>query len=341
MGVQYHLWKNEDSSLTALKKEGLPDLLSVWKLTSEKGCKDHLWIDLENPTEAEIALLAKEFGIDGAILRDWDASAPHPRMHSFKDYDYVLLHRLFYNFEKQECEHRPVMIFRGQRFLITIHQSNLSRLFDYISSLALGHPEAFLSKGNARLFLHLLEGLVSDYGPILNHWQEDLEEIEEAILRGSQEPVTERILRFKKLVMIMRKALVPQRQTLVQVYERSNLSDAEESVRPYLKNVTEELSSLLRELESLGTQAASVFEIYAANITLDMSKSSHQLNITMQRLSVMSAIFLPLTFIVGVYGMNIEGMPELHWPNFYFFLWGAMVVIVSVLLYIFKKMKWY
>ena len=141
--------------------------------------------------------------------------------------------------------------------------------------------------------------------------------------------------------MIMRKALVPQRQTLVQVYERSNLSDAEETVRPYLKNVTEELSSLLRELESLGTQAASVFEIYAANITLDMSKSSHQLNITMQRLSVMSAIFLPLTFIVGVYGMNIEGMPELHWPNFYFFLWGGMVLIVGVLLYVFKKMKWY
>lgn len=341
MSANYYLWNQADGTLAADHAKDLAGLLPTWKSFRPQQENQQLWIDLENPSAEEIALLGVEFGIDSEILRDLETGSALPRMHSFRDYDFILLHRLFYHFDRQECEHRGVAIFRGQRFLITIHQSNLSRLFDYIGSLAKGHPEAFLSKGNSRLFLHLLEGLVSDYGPILNHWQEELEQIEEAIIRGSHAPVTERILRFKKLVMIMRKALVPQRQTLVQIYERSNLSESEENIRPYLKNVSEELSSLLRELEGLGAQAASVFEIYAANLTLDMSKSSHQLNITMQRLSVMSAIFLPLTFIVGVYGMNIEGMPELHWPNFYFFLWGGMILIVGVLLYVFKKMKWY
>jgi magnesium transporter len=72
-----------------------------------------------------------------------------------------------------------------------------------------------------------------------------------------------------------------------------------------------------------------------------MSKASHQMNAIMQRLSVVSAIFMPLTFIVGLYGMNIEGIPELHWPGFYYFLLGFMALIVVLLLILFKKLKWY
>lgn len=341
MSAKYYHWDARESVFKTKSLNNLAELVPVWKQAMFESSEDHIWIDLVNADSSEIMLLESEFGIDGATMKDLQGNSIIPRMHSFKNYDYVLLHRLFYSFENQDCEYRGVGIFRSRRFMITVHQDNLSRLFEYIGSLANSHPEAFLAKGNSRLFLHLLEGLVADYGPIVNQWQENLEQIEESILRGSQEPVTERILRFKKLVVTMRKALIPQRQALVQVYERSNLDDSEESVRPFLKNVSEEVSTLLRELEGLSSQAASVFEIYAANLTLDMSKSSHQLNVIMQRLSVMTAIFLPLTFIVGVYGMNIEGMPELHWPNFYFFLWSAMVVIVAVLLYVFKKLKWY
>ena len=341
MSSSYLIWKSESSVLENGKVFHLSDVVPFWKNSASSGSKDQIWIDLVNPDENDFKILESEFGIEREILIDLNQNSPIPRMHSFKNYDFILLHRIFYHFESQSCEHRGVAIFRGDRFLITIHQSNLSRLFDYIENLAKGHPEAFLAKGNSRLFLHLLEGLVADYGPILNQWQEELEEIEESILRGSHVPVTERILRFKKLVITLRKALAPQRQILVQVYERLNLTESEESIRSFLKDVSEEVSNLLRELESLGNQAASVFEIYAANLTLDMSKSSHQMNVTMQRLSVMSAIFLPLTFIVGVYGMNIEGMPELHYPNFYYFLWGTMIAIVAVLLIIFKKMKWF
>ena len=341
MSVQLYLWNAANETIETGSHQQLSEVIPLWQRTLSEHNSDCIWIDLSQPSPEDLALLESSFGIDAAAIRDLQTDSSLPRMHSFKTYDYVLLHRLFYSFEKQHCEHRGLGVFRGKRFLITVHQNNLSRLLEYIGNLALSHPEAFMAKGNSRLFLHLLEGLVADYGPIVHQWQEELEEIEESILRGSQAPVIERILRFKKLVVTMRKALIPQRQTLVQVYERSHLQESEEYVRQFLKNVSEELSSLLRELEGLSTQSASVFEIYAANLTLDMSKSSHQLNITMQRLSVMSAIFMPLTFIVGVYGMNIEGIPELHWPNFYFFLWGAMVVIVGLLLYFFKKMKWY
>ncbi len=341
MGFSYLFWNSANQALENKKASSLADVIPLWKKVTADGSEDHIWIDLVQPGPEEWKALSKEFGIDADIVQDLEQNSPLPRMHSFKNFDFILLHRVFYHFDSQTCEHRGVAIFRGHRFLITVHQPNLSRLFENIGNLAKGHPEAFLAKGNSRLFLHLLEGLVADYGPILNQWQEELEEIEESIIRGSQDPVTERILRFKKLVILLRKALVPQRQVLIQVYERLSLIESEEVIRPFLKDVSEEVSTLLRELEGLGTQAASVFEIYAANLTLDMSKSSHQMNITMQRLSVMSAIFLPLTFIVGVYGMNIEGIPELKWPNFYYFLWGTMIGVVVALLYIFKKMKWF
>lgn len=341
MILNYFIWRKESSRFESGTLNTLADVVPLWNLAIRQSDQDQIWIDLTDASGAELAELQTGLGLDEEALRDLTHDSPLPRMHSFKDYDYVILHRLFYDFSSQQCEHRGVAMFRGHRFLITSHKKHLGRLFDYIGSLVKGHPEAFLAKGNSRIFLHLLEGLVADYGPIVNRWQEELEEIEEAILRGSQAPVTERILRFKKLVVTLRKALIPQRQTLVQVYERSQLRPEEENIRPFLKDVSEEISNLLRELEGLSSQAASVFDMYAANLTLDMSKASHQMNAIMQRLSVVSAIFMPLTFIVGLYGMNIEGIPELKWPGFYFFLLGFMGLIVLLLLILFKKLRWY
>jgi magnesium transporter len=341
MAVTYSRWRAEAQTFEGGRLPSLDAFMDIWLEFNEIGSRDQLWLDLESATPEDFQLLETTFGLDGPSLKDIQAQSSLPKLHSFKNCDSILLHRLFYSFDQQQCEHRGVGIFRGPRFLITLHSEKLTRLFDHLQTLVKGHPEAFLARGNSRIFLHLLEGLVADYGPILNQWQENLEEIEVAILNGSQEPVTERILRFKKLVVTMRKSLIPQRQTLVQIYERLQLSDSEESIRPYLKDVAEEVSALLREIDGLGATAASVFDIYAAHLTIDMTKSSHQLNIIMQRLNVMTAIFLPLTFLVGVYGMNIEGIPELKIPGFYYFLWGAMALIVLTLLLVFKKLKWF
>jgi magnesium transporter len=341
MSIQVYLWKKNPGAFEVLTFTSVQEVVSLWNTVRRPDSEDQIWIDFNEVDPRLLATQGKEFDLEMDGLRDLQSETPFPRMHSFRTYDFVILHRLFYDFERQQCEHRGVAFFRGDRFLITVHRNHLSRLFDHVGSLVRGHPEAFLGKGNARIFLHLLEGLVADYGPILNRWQEELEEIEESILRGSQDPVTERILKFKKLVVTLRKALIPERQTLVQIYERTQLGDSEESVRPFLKDVSEEVSNLLRELEGLSFQAASVFDMYAANLTLDMSKASHQMNAIMQRLSVVSAIFMPLTFIVGLYGMNIEGIPELHWPGFYYFLLGFMALIVVLLLVLFKKLKWY
>jgi magnesium transporter len=341
MKVRYHVWRQEHLRLESGELDSFEALSQIWNSVLRNSTRDQIWIDLTDASSEQIVQMHGAFGLDAEALRDLAHHSPVPRMHSFKEYDYVILHRLFYDFESQQCEHRGVAIFRGDRFLITSHQAHLSRLFENLRGLVQGHPEAFLAKGNPRIFLHLLEGLVADYGPILNRWQEELEEIEESILRGSLAPVTERILKFKRLVVTLRKALIPQRQTLVQVYERSQLRSEEESIRPFLKDVSEEISVLIRELDSLSTQAASVFDMYAANLTLDMSRSSHQMNVVMQRLAVVSAIFMPLTFIVGVYGMNIEGMPELKWPGFYFMLLGFMALVVISLLIWFKRKNWY
>jgi len=341
MKARYTLWRKDVNRLESNEVDSMESLVQIWKTVRRDPAEDQIWIDLTDASPEQLVQMHGAFGLDADALRDLAHHSTVPRMHSFKEYDYVILHRLFYDFEQQHCEHRGVAIFRGANFLITSHQAHLSRLFDYLKGLVQGHPEAFLAKGNSRIFLHLLEGLVADYGPIVNRWQEELEEIEESILRGSLAPVTERILKFKKLVVTLRKSLIPQRQTLVQVYERSQLRADEESIRPFLKDVSEEISGLIRELDGLSAQSATVFDMYAANLTLDMSKSSHQMNVIMQRLAVVSAIFMPLTFIVGVYGMNIEGMPELKWPGFYFMLLGFMAVVVVSLLIWFKRKNWY
>ncbi|HCU23387.1 MAG TPA: magnesium and cobalt transport protein CorA, partial [Deltaproteobacteria bacterium] len=112
------------------------------------------------------------------------------------------------------------------------------------------------------------------------------------------------------------------------------------AARPYFKSAMDDMNALLQNLEALREHANSVFDVYAAILSIRLNESSHQLNYVMQRLTIGATIFLPLTFIVGVYGMNFEDMPERHWQGFYYILWALMISLVVGMLIFFRKKKW-
>ncbi|MCC6272045.1 MAG: magnesium and cobalt transport protein CorA, partial [Deltaproteobacteria bacterium] len=106
------------------------------------------------------------------------------------------------------------------------------------------------------------------------------------------------------------------------------------------KTAMDDMNALLQDLDSLREHAGAVFDVYAAVLTIKMTESSNQLNFVMQRLTIGATIFLPLTFIVGVYGMNFEYMPEFKWPGFYYILWGLMISLAVGMIVFFRKKKW-
>jgi magnesium transporter len=330
----------QDQGEVVYSFDSLSQLLEEVRQKSKSHQKFY-WVSLVDPTQDDLSLLDQTYELHPVIREDFEKHNPIPKFVSYRDYSYVLAHRVFYRFEEQNCENRCVSLIFNQKLIITLHQHHLKRTFDLVRERLLTEKELLGRLGVEYILFQILMSLVEDYRPIVSSWEAELEELEEMIFKGSLEPVTEKILKFKKLVLVMKRYLIPQRAIYQQIFEHCCLGQSEQHSVIFLKNVVDEMNSTLDDFESLGNQASSVFEVYAANLSIELNKSSHSLNQVMQRLSIMTAIFLPLSFIVGVYGMNIEGIPELKWSGFYFLLWGVMISIVCILLFVFKKLKWY
>jgi len=351
----------------ALKHHGL--MQDLW-LSQSSHQKRALWVDLQDTPESELEGLGKIFGFHPLSMKSAFSGANQPPiLQLFSNHAYLLLHRIFYRFEEESVEYRPVSAFFSSHVLITVHASHLSRLFQTNRTRAESAPQQYYRFGVGTVLLCIIEGLIADYGPILEQWQEDLDALEEEILNqrstgegpepsadgpaaktstyisreqsGQVKPMMPQILKYKKLAGHLRKSLHPQRQVLAQLNDHARNPWMDEQERPWVKHVLEEWNTLLREIDHLRTHVAGVFEVYATALTLEMTHSSNQQNRVMQRLNVITAVFLPLTFIVGVYGMNIPDIPEIKVPGFYSLLWGVMIGLSFSLIAIFKWMRWF
>lgn len=315
---------------------GASHALQAWQQPSAP-----LWISLEAPTQEDLHFLQQHFNLHPAHIRNLCETSNSPRFSPQADLNYLHIHRIFYDFEAEICDFRNISMLYSKNALITLTHPKLQRTLQNVQNRLRQDPQHTFNHGSGLIVLHLLEGLVHDYHPAVSEWQETLGNIEAMVLKERDESVIDHILRFKKLVTALHKYLMPQKLVLTQLYERFSAGQQDDYLAPFYKNVLDELCSLLRELDGVNAMAGSVFDTYAALLSLDLNRSTHKLNTVMQRLNVLSAIFLPLTFIVGVYGMNIHDIPELQWHGFYYVLWGFMLSMVFTMLFLFKKMRWY
>jgi Mg2+ and Co2+ transporter CorA len=237
---------------------------------------------------------------------------------------------------------------------VTVHRANLGRTFKTLFELVRNRAREVAEGGPAQVFELLVEAVLHDYKPILEDWQDTLDGLEQQAIRGSSEAekgahasahgnpgIAERILGFKKLVTAVRQALLREEKVLEAFHERVPEHLLGRLPRSRFRSLHLELRDLIVEFEKLRELAVSVFQVYAAVLNLEISQSGHHMNKIMERLAVVTSVFMPLTFIVGVYGMNIPGIPELELPSFYYILWGVMISIAALLLWVFKRLRWY
>lgn len=300
----------------------------------------HIWVDLEDPTEEEKNLLTDLFHFNPQAVEEVKQITGIPKITIYDQSLFLVMHRVFYDFETEGCQKREFEIFCSEKFIVTTHNSDLSRTFASTREKVRENPKKFLGRGTSYVLIKLLDLMVKDYLPVIGEWQDKVDDIEDQVLRGSQEKILDQILQFKKLAVTLRKNLIPQREIVAQLYEEVHLPFINVHIRAAFKAIVANMNALIHDLEGIREHAASVFEVYAAMLTIRMTESSHQLNFVMQRLTIAATIFMPLTFIVGVYGMNFEYMPEFHWKGFYYILWGFMISLTAGMIYFFKRKKW-
>jgi len=304
------------------------------------GPEESVWIDLEDPTPMVFSILGQYFKLDPQLIADHFAGIKSPHLY-FKNCVLFRTERVFYHFETERCSSRNLCGLMASGYLITLRPSTLSRLVGHVFATLEARGAEVLCKGSSAVLPLLFDELIEDYKPVLENWQNDIDQFEQNSLDNTSSQMLTEILRFKKLVTQLRhsfnRVYRDQRRLLIACPE-TFLSSAN---RSQLTQTINRLGRLLLEVEEIRQHTSSAYQVYAAALGLEMTRSSNHMNRIMERLAIVTSIFMPLTFIVGVYGMNIPDMPELHFQGFYFVLWAIMLTITGGLLYFFKKMRWY
>jgi len=295
------------------------------------------WVHVQgHPTEAALLSLEATFELHSLALEDVFNSGQRPKIEPFDDQLFVVVSLPAMVFDRVEVQ--QVSCFLGRNFLISFcvgdfapFESILKRLHDKGSRLC--------SKGADFLLYTVLDVVIDRGFPLLENFGFQLEELEVQILASADANTLERIHIVKRELILLRRMLWPQREVINQL-----LRDEHELINDgtlvYLRDCYDHSIQVMDLLETYRDMSASMLDIY-------LSSLSNRMNEVMRVLTVIATIFIPLTFIVGVYGMNFDtgagpwNMPELSWPYGYLLVWLAMIAIAGFMVAFFRRRHWF
>ncbi|MCX6357583.1 MAG: magnesium/cobalt transporter CorA, partial [Candidatus Aureabacteria bacterium] len=294
--------------------------------------KNVLWVDLEDPTEDEIAILRNDFGFHPLLIDDCIASHSQPKIDEFNDYFFLVLHSCYFYTEKETADAldiREIDIFVGKNFVITYHKGHIRSIST--NRKRCEHGPQIMSKGADFLLYSLLDALVDNYFPIMDTLSERLAEIEEEILTDPHPLLQAKIFAQRRNMVSLRKIVGPQREIIAR-FMRPGFPFISEEARPYFKDIYDHLFRIYDITEMSRELIAQDMESYISSI-------NWRLNETMKTLTIIATFLLPIGTIASFYGMNVE-LPEFKWGIWgYLAVWFWMIVASLLTLVYFKKRR--
>ncbi|MCL2243224.1 MAG: magnesium/cobalt transporter CorA [Treponema sp.] len=179
----------------------------------------------------------------------------------------------------------------------------------------------------------IIDKIVDEYFNSINHLEEHIENLEERATRTSDDTYIEEIQETKKYLLLVKKAILPLKNNLLIISRQESFFQTGE-IKPFLQDLLENLDHAVMQIEHYREWLSSVMEV-------NLSVLSYQLNKVMKVLAMISAIFIPLSFIAGIYGMNFDVMPELRYNFGYFIVLGVMFLVATIMIIVFKIRKWF
>src|SRR5258706_3461415 len=289
-----------------------------------------LWFHFDTPTEDELGDLQEWFKIHHLTIEDVVNQNQRPKIESFEDYVYMAIHPLRHS-NKWQIEPSELDLLLGRNWIVAVHYGPLP---DVIDGAHVHERLTDALRRGADFVLYTLVDLVVDsYFPILDEIEDEIDSIEDRLLARTKSADMNRLLAFKRSLVRVRRAVGPQREVFNQLTRHEfPFIRPENSV--YFRDVYDHLLRITEEFDSLRDILSSTLEVHLA-------ATSNQLNVTMKRLTAWGTIFVVITAIAGIYGMNFKFMPELEWRYGYFAALSAMVGISAGLYFYFKKKDYF
>ena len=289
------------------------------------------WINLDGLSDTTIInKIGERFSLHSLLLEDISLDQ-QPKVEEFDDYLFFSL-KMLYRIEKNVIDYEQISFVLGKNYLISFQEKEGDLFGALRDRMRLDQGRIRKQKADYLLY-RLIDIIVDNYYVVLDSIGQQIEQIEDDIYKDSTGQEFRKIQRLKKELIFLRKALYPLRDAMSKlVKDDSGFIDSANT--RFFSDVYSHVAHLIDSLDTYKDLTSGLMDIYINTLNTRMNE-------VMKVLTVISTIFIPLTFIVGVYGMNFDFMPELHWEWGYGYVWIGMLLIVIAMIRYFRYKKWF
>ena len=301
-----------------------------------KGLQDPeglVWVSLENPSDSELSsILTDCFQFHPLAIEDCQTLGYQaPKVDDFGSYIFIIAHAI-HPHPDMELETLELNLFLGHNYLVSVYRGEDMSLMERVRH-RLMRDERLRHNGADFLCHAILDVLVDDYMPIIDQLDDEIEVLEDQVLARPESKTLERILTIKHNLLSLRRVINPLREIMNRL-SRDEFPQIDRRSRIYFRDIYDHLVRIQDLCESIRDIAIGTLDTYLNSISM-------RLNEIMKALTIVSTIFLPLSFVAGIYGMNFQYMPEIRSPLGYPMVWAIFIIIAGSMLIFFKIRRWF
>ena len=290
------------------------------------------WINVNGIHNVKIIeTIGKHFGLHPLVQEDIVHAEQRPKMEEFDEYIYLVLKMFSYNEIEKKVQVEQISLILGSNYVISF-QEREGDIFDSIRDRIRNGKGRIRKMGADYLAYSLLDTVVDHYFIVLERLGDRVEELESDLVSNPRPKDLQEIHRLKREMIILRKSVWPLREVISNL-ERLESSLIKDVTQIYLRDVYDHTIQIIDTVETYRDMLSGMHDTYLSSI-------SNRMNEIMKVLTIIATIFIPLTFIAGIYGMNFQFMPELGWKWGYLAVWGIILVVALAMVVFFKRRKW-
>jgi magnesium transporter len=324
-----HSIKITNYNPTSLEKRTIS---SIEELLPYKTTHSVTWVMIEGLKEvATIDAIGQHFDIHPLVLEDILNTHQRTKFEEYPDYLYFVLKVVSLGEGAFNVEYEQISILVLKNFVFTFMEKP-DGLFSPILNRLNNEDGYIRNAGSDYMAYMIMDAVVDEYFTLQDAFDEQIELIEDELLAHPTVDTLKTIQKIRRELILLRKTVSPLRELLAAI-RRSESALFDERTKRYFADIYDHSIRIIEAVESYRELISGMLDIYLSSV-------SNKMNETMKFLTVFASIFIPLTFIAGVYGMNFDYMPELKWKWSYPILWGVFIGTTIALLFYFKKKKW-
>jgi magnesium transporter len=292
------------------------------------------WMDIQGlGSETVLKQVGEIFNLHPLLLEDVVNVPQRPKLEDYNNQLLVISQMVRLKEDESGFDTEQVSFVLGKRYLLSFQEEELQDCFEIVRDRIRTSQGRVRKSGADYLTYLLLDTIIDGYFPVVEHYEDRIEALEDVIISNPDRDTMQEIYDVRRELLALRRLIWPMRNVL-NLLMRDHHGIVSDEVQIYFRDSYDHVIQILEIIEAYRELAASLMDVY-------MSTMGNKLNEIMKFLTVISTIFIPLTFIVGVYGMNFENMPELKGEWSYFMVWLVMLAVAGGLIFYFWRKGWF